>query len=322
MKILFITSNRLGDAVLSTGILSHLIAKTVDPEITVACGPIAKTLFEHAPGVQRVIPLPKEPYAGHWRKLWKQIILTQWDIVVDLRNSIVSRLVFAQKRYIWGKQNKEVHKVEQNAQVLNLNIIPPPYLWVDQHYQKISEKMVPDGDAPVLAVGPTANWLGKSWAVQNFIDLIYRLTDTDSDHAILADARIAVFAAPGEEDIAYELLNAIPVERQIDLIAKTTPMEAAAALKRCSYYIGNDSGLMHCAAAVGTPTLGLFGPSYPHLYQPWGAHCEFVATSKNYDELIDFEGYDPKTVGSLMDSLTINQVFQAADKHWKRLISS
>ena len=46
--------------------------------------------------------------------------------------------------------------------------------------------------------------------------------------------------------------------------------EAAACLARCRLFVGNDSGLMHLAAAAGTPTLGLFGPSLASEYAPSG----------------------------------------------------
>lgn len=323
MKILFITSTRLGDVVLSTGILNHLVTHSVDPEVTVVCGPLGKTIFEDMPGLKEIIAVKKEPYAGHWRKIWKRVWTTRWDIVVDLRDSAVSRLIFAKKRYIWGKKNnKEHHKVEQNAEVLEVSPIPTPHIWIGDELAKKAAELIPDGDAPVLAVGPTANWPAKTWPAQNFIDLINRLTETDSDGAVLADARIAVFAAPGEEEAAYEVLNSVPEARRIDLIAKTTPAEAAACLKRCAYYVGNDSGLMHCAAAVDIPVMGLFGPSFPHLYRPWGVHCDFAQTPETFDELIDYEGYTPQSVkDSLMKSLTVENVYLAISDHWKRLIS-
>ena len=64
---------------------------------------------------------------------------------------------------------------------------------------------------------------------------------------------------------------------------------AAAAIARCSFYIGNDSGLMHAAAAAGVPTVGLFGPSWPYLYKPWGPHTGYASTPENFDQLIDCE---------------------------------
>ena len=98
----------------------------------------------------------------------------------------------------------------------------------------------------------------------------------------------------------------------MNIIAKTSPGEAAAFLSKCAYYIGNDSGLMHCAAACGVKTFGLYGPSWPHLYRPWGDHAAHIATEQDFAELTAFDGYDPKTLErSLMTSLSVDQVFEA-----------
>ena len=109
-KILFITSTRLGDGVLSTGALDHFIRRYPEARITVAYGGLVEGIFAAAPGVERVIVLKKEPYLGHWRKLARETLGMKWDVVVDLRNSLLSRLirdadapdaaVFA-PRYMW-----------------------------------------------------------------------------------------------------------------------------------------------------------------------------------------------------------------------------
>ncbi|MCK4946252.1 MAG: glycosyltransferase family 9 protein [Alphaproteobacteria bacterium] len=315
MKILFITSTRIGDGVLSTGALGYLIRKYSDAEITVACGSLISGIFEQAPNVVRVISIKKEPYAMHWRKLWIETVGTKWDIVIDLRNSLMSRLLRAKKRYIWGKQDKKKHKVEQIADVIEASPTPSPVLWFDDGIRQKAEVLIPTG-LPVLAIGPTANWPAKTWSAENFIDLIGRLTSSES---IFPLARVAIFAASGEEEIAYKVLNAIPEDRRIDVISKTSPVVAAAALQRCCFYVGNDSGLMHCAAAAGVPTLGLFGPGWPRMYRPWGEHCAFVSTPENFDQLTNYPKYSPRTAPCLMKSLTVTAACTAAVDLWEKV---
>jgi len=317
MRILFITSTRLGDAVLSTGALAHFIRQYPGAQIAVACGPLVAGLFAGMPGVSRVIPLAKEKYALHWAKLWRETSKTGWDIVIDLRNSLVSRLLLSKKKYIWGRTDPQKHKVEQIAEVIGVSPPPAPMLWFSDETRSKAAALVPAGEA-VLAVGPAANWAAKTWPAENFTALVERLTAEDG---ILPRARVAVFAAPGEEETAHKVLGSVPAKRQIDVIAKGAPEVAAAALQRCAFYIGNDSGLMHSAAAVGTPTLGLFGPSWPHLYHPWGRHCAWVSTPQDFNQLVDFEGYDPKTAPCLMTGLTVDAAFEAATTLWQRMNS-
>ena len=64
------------------------------------------------------------------------------------------------------------------------------------------------------------------------------------------------------------MLAALP--QAIDLCGALTLPEAAACLARCALFVGNDSGLMHLAAAAGAPTLGLFGPTQTAEYAPAG----------------------------------------------------
>src|SRR5690606_21473969 len=66
MRILFITANRLGDAILSTGLLHELHLRFPKARFTVACGPAAAGIFEAMPNLERVIVMQKLPWAKHW----------------------------------------------------------------------------------------------------------------------------------------------------------------------------------------------------------------------------------------------------------------
>ena len=305
MNILFITSSRIGDAVLSTGLLDHIARQYPASKITIVCGPLSVSLFEGYPNLARIIPLKKRKYNGHWLDVWLEMRKTHWGIIVDLRNSIVSRLIAADRRFIFGKRiDGDLHKVEQSAAVMRLNYTPAPKLWFTAAQIEKAKELIPAG-APVLAVGPTANWRAKTWPADRFIEVIKFVT---SAHGAMPGARVAIFAAPGEEKIAYEVLESVPEARRIDVIAKADSGTAAAALSFCQFYLGNDSGLMHCAAAVGVPTLGLFGPSYPEAYRPWGSHCDYARTMETFGELIDYQDYDSKTAPCLMKSLSVEMV--------------
>lgn len=270
--------------------------------------------------LERIIPVQKQKFNKHWLDVWMQVVGTQFDIVIDLRNSAVSRLVRSKKRYIYGSYvDKTQHKVIQNASVMKLkDNAPSPQLWFTEKQKVDARKIIPDGE-PVLGVGPTANWIGKTWPEDRFIDVVQWITRPEG---LMPNVKVAVFAAPGEEDAARIVLESIPKDKQIDVIAKTDPGTAAACLALCALYTGNDSGLMHCASAVGTPTIGLFGPSYPNLYAPWGKHAMYVSTPETMDELIDYDGYDVKTCKSLMTSLSVQMVKEAIEKNWPKISTS
>ena len=232
MNVLFITSSRIGDAVLSMGLLGHVVRTYPGARITVACGPLATTLFEGVPGLERIVPLKKRKRSGHWIDLWRIVWRVKWDIVIDLRNSAVSRLIRARQRYIFSPRiDQSAHKAEQNAAVMKLDYVPAPVLYPTGVQQERALELVPDG-GPVLGVGPSANWAAKTWPVDRFITVVQALR---ADDGILPGARVAVFAAPGEEEVAYQVLNAMPEDARIDVIAKGDPGTAAAALARCDF---------------------------------------------------------------------------------------
>jgi ADP-heptose:LPS heptosyltransferase len=209
-----------------------------------------------------------------------------------------------------------MHRVELLAATIGLSGPPPaPVCWIGARDDAAAADLVPQG-GPVLAIAAAANWPGKQWRAANFADLVARLTDPAG---ILPGARVAVLAAAGERDQIEPLLAAVPPERLLNLVGRTGLPVAAAVLRRCAFFVGNDSGLMHMAAAAGIPTLGLFGPSHATHYAPWGPRAAWVRTAKNYDELVGGPGYDHRTTGTLMDSLSVDRVAAAARELWRRV---
>ncbi|MFP6729004.1 MAG: glycosyltransferase family 9 protein [Alphaproteobacteria bacterium] len=318
MKILFITSNRIGDAVLSSGLLDHLMARYPRAYFTVACGPAAAPLFAAAPRVERIIVMNKRKWAGHWFDLWWDCIRQPWGwgMVVDLRSSIIAQLLIARRRRVYRGRAGGRHRLYSLAKTLKLSDPPSPVLWTGPHHETEAARLILEGD-PVLALGPTANWAGKIWPADNFSELARRLTAPDS--GILPGARIAVFGAAAERDIAQPVLDAFAGDRLIDLVGTAELPTIAACLSRCALFIGNDSGLMHMAAAAGAPTLGLFGPSQDEIYAPWGAQTALVRTTIPYEEL-----FPPgnRALDSLMDSLSVDAVEAAAGDLWARCESA
>ncbi|MFN4283899.1 MAG: glycosyltransferase family 9 protein [Alphaproteobacteria bacterium] len=312
MNVLFVTSTRIGDAVLSTGLLDHVIRSRPGARITVACGPAAAGLFSGVPGLARVIAIPKRPYGLHWLDLWRQVAPTVWSLVLDLRGSALGWTLLARERRVYRTPDTPVHRVRQLSDALGLREPAAPRLWTLPEHEAAAARLIPEG-GPVLAIGPTANWRGKEWPAEHFVALIARLT---GPQGVLPGARVAVFGGPGERAAALAVLAAIPEARRIDLVGTVDLLTAYACLKRAALYVGNDSGLMHMAAAAGAPTLGLFGPSRDEHYSPWGPKCA-VARAVPYDNIFP-PGYDWRTTGTLMGSLPVESVAAAAEALWRR----
>jgi len=315
MKLLFITSTRIGDAVLSTALLSHLINKYPQADITIACGPAAAPLFKETPGVNRIIAMQKRFLGGHWIALWLQVCFGYWNLVVDLRASALSYCLLVGRRMVWQTRTGMDHRLVSLAKFAGLKTLPAPRLWTSARHKAKAARLLPD--APFIALGPTANWPGKQWSGKCFAELAKRLTAADG---ILPGATILVFGAASERISAAEAIDGLPPEQVVDLVGTIDLLTVAALLAHADLYIGNDSGLMHIAAAAGAPTLGLFGPSREAHYAPWGSHTAVVRTARDYDELVGGPDYDHRTVGSLMVSLSVDMAEAGARELWGRVL--
>ena len=312
-NILFITGTRIGDAILSSGLLAHLVEAHPHARFTVACGAPAAPLFQAVPRLDKLIVIRKQSFKAHWLSLWLACVGTRWKIVVDLRRSGLSWLLWARHRHIKGAAISGLHRVEEDASALGLDPAPDPHIWVDAAAEAAAAAVIP-GDRSVLAIGPTANWGAKEWRAEHFAALVERLTAPDG---ILPGAMIALMGGPDERGRARDLIDAVPDDRLIDLFGQPLPA-AFASMRRCAMYIGNDSGLMHLAAASGAPTLGLFGPSPEQRYRPWGKKAALARTRESYSELVDAPDFDHRNQVTLMDGLTVDATVQAAEDLWRR----
>lgn len=282
--ILFITATRIGDAVLSSGLIKMLADQIPNARFTIVAGPLAAPLFAHVPGLDRVIVMEKGKGKGHWFKLWRQVRHKKWSLVVDLRGSATALFLRRDKRAIWKKVPGEVvHKVVDAARTLKLEGDPPaPHLYITPEVQALADELLV-GDGPILAMGPASNWIGKVWPIERFTQTAAQLLDKDGP---LAGGRLLILGGPEDTRMVEELRMASARGRTIDLTGKVDLLTAYACLKRARLFIGNDSGLMHIAAAAGTPTVGLFGPSDERRYGPWGDKAVAVRGPRTFEQFL------------------------------------
>jgi ADP-heptose:LPS heptosyltransferase len=185
-----------------------------------------------------------------------------------------------------------------------------PIVWLDRDDHTRAAGLIDPG-RPILALAPTANWPAKVWPAEKFAELARRLT---ADDGPLAGAQVFITGGPGEESQAQPVLDAVSPADRIPAIGLDLPTTAAV-FARCALFVGNDSGLMHLAAAAGAPTVGLFGPSNDQLYAPRGPQCRVVRTPESMQTLVGAPGFDHRTAGSLMGNLDVARVEHQAVDH-------
>jgi heptosyltransferase-2 len=107
-----------------------------------------------------------------------------------------------------------------------------------------------------VAIGAGAAYgSAKCWPASRFAELANQLQAQ-------WDADVILFGAAGETDVSLAIAAEMP-RPPIDLTGKTSVADLPALLAQCHVFIGNDSGAMHVAAAVGLPTVAIFGPTDP-----------------------------------------------------------
>lgn len=306
--ILIIGPGRIGDAVLASGLIKKLADEAPGARFTIAVGPAAAPLFREVPGLDELIVMEKQKGSGHWFALWRKVRQKKWSLVIDMRGSAISGFLRRDRRAVHKKSAEPTHKVIEAARLLTLETDPPaPYLFTSDEIEARADELVGEG-GPILAMGPAANWMGKTWPIDRFGRLAIELLDEGGP---MAGGRLMILGGP--EDVRYvePLTKAMPRDRLIDLTGQIDLLTVYAVLKRVRLFVGNDSGLMHLAAAAGAPTVGLFGPSDDRLYAPWGEHARVVRGPREFEQ---FKAVDPdlnQAIGHMMD-LSVDAVSRVA----------
>lgn len=223
-----------------------------------------------------------------------------------LRGPLLAWLLRAHERRATTRSNLHDHYAVRLARLFAIDPPPAPRLWLSA--EDSQEAALIMGNEPVLALAPTANWPAKQWPAERFAEVARRLT---ASGAVLAGARVAVFGLPTQQHQTRTVLAAIPPSRRIDITDGRDLGQVAACVSRARLFIGNDSGLMHIAAAAHVPTIGLFGPTPSITHGPWGEFAVVARTAISQQELLR-QLREGTPIDQLMNSLTVDQVERTA----------
>lgn len=163
-----------------------------------------------------------------------------------------------------------------------------------------------DRDDVVVTVHAGASSRLKRWSPRRFAELIDRLQSRQH-------VRVVVIGGAGDRRIAASVLRHT-ASRPVDAVGKLDVVQTAALQEQAALHIGNDSGPLHLAAAVGTATVGLFGPTNARNYRPLGSDDTVVHRPKACSPCTHFVGGSSvlarpmcRTCGCL-DELTVDEV--------------
>ena len=305
--ILYIAEADAEEAVLSSGTLAHLVEAIPHATFTVVGSPASAPLFADLPRLERLIVLDRDG-RWDWIALWNQVRETNWGLVVDMRGSTLSGKLRRQKRAVKSKTLPDVHLVEQAARVLQLDEIPAPKLFVGRDTQEAADALIPQGDGPILAIGPGVDWIGKRWPADRYAKVALSLLGEDGP---LAGGRLMIVGEEADRDAAHSIRFAVKRERVIELQGRLTRLQTVAALSRADFYIGGDSLWTQLAVAAGVPAVGVFGPSDETLRRPWTGVA--VRGPRSLQEFVDLDPRLNQHIQHMMD-LPYERVLKASKK--------
>jgi ADP-heptose:LPS heptosyltransferase len=282
-KILVIKLRAIGDVLLSTPVLKNLRHNFKDAEIDFLTEPPSREIIEGNPFVDNLIIFDRRDKSF---SSFLNLRRKKYDLVIDLFCNPRSALMtftsgaryrvgyaFKGRSYAYNiklKPRKEVHhNVEFNLDALRslgLEIVDKnPYLPIDESAEKFAEKFFDENDLDnklTVALIPVGTWETKRWELKKFAELGDIIAKNFNAEILIIWGNEKEFE---EVMTISSFMNAKPI-----IPPRTSLKQLSAILKRCSFAIANDTGPMHISAVVGTPTLGIFGPTNPYAQGPFG----------------------------------------------------
>ena len=290
------TGGWIGDMVLLTPTLRALKNAYPESNLALLLRPRVADLMETHPYVDTCIVDTKNP--GRYRSLTgmvRRIREAAFDVAVVLhptsfRNALLPFLARVPIRVganVSGrgilltasrKDDTSVHEVHRYLRVLRLLDIDTgsdslEFWHTDTDREMIQGLLHAEGVSStdrLVALNLGTTWRTKRWDIANFAEVIQQI------ERLVQDARIVLTGSSAEQTLADDLPASLPT---INLIGKTSILQLGALLERCEVCLTCDSGPMHIAAAVGTPTIALFGPTDPVRHKPYGTGHTVVEKS-------------------------------------------
>lgn len=275
-RILLIRFSSLGDLVLLTAAVEAIGEAFPGHDLHLATKEQYRELFESNRHVAEIHTLPAGAGFGDLMRLRRQLARERYDIIIDAHNVIRSNILY---RTLGARIKIQLRKDQiRKFSLINVNrdLYADPVSMKDAYLYLIGELDVEVGSVPtrldppsdaaaaadalfeaggledktVVALAPGARWETKRWPEENFIRLSQELES--GGYGIL------VLGGDSERDLCGRVARDTGA---VNTCGRLSLMETAAALRKASVLVTNDSAPLHIAEAVGTPVVALFGPT-------------------------------------------------------------
>lgn len=287
-KILVIKPRGIGDIVLSTIVLDNLKRHFSIAKIDYLTENFAKYTLKYNPLINKVISFSKKDFP---LKVALNLRKEKYDLVIDLWSNPRSAQItfFSGAKYragfayrgrkyaynILGTSEKgNHHSAEHNLELLK-SIGVPIHSKIIHYYTGEVERLFAEEfftkhfsqNELVFGIIPSGGWDSKRCNKKKWVEICSAVIEKYK-------GKILILWGPGDEidaEFIKENLN-----HNCILAPKSSLEQMAALIEKCNLVIANDSGPMHISAALGIPTLGIFGPTNPKAHGPYSKKSDYV----------------------------------------------
>ena len=296
--------NWIGDVIFTLPSLQSLRRAYPKARITAVVKPPSDELLLGHPAINTVLSLPSGAKSGFWNrvKFARGLNKYQFDVGIVFPNSFGSAFLLsltgAKFRLGYNTDGRDIflthpivttallkksqYRVEYYFKIfspLRMDIPDSVFSPVVRQEGDLSTReallnMGLDEDEEFITLHPGTSKVERSWHVERFGILCQKLFKADGKKLVLLGTK-------SEENMLNRIKDYCPPDR----IKVTPPMNLrvlAGVLKKSRLFIGNDSGMMHLAAMVGTPVVGIFGPGNPNTTGPYMPSEYFEILTQNY----------------------------------------
>lgn len=286
-RVLLVRLRSIGDTVLATPSLFALKRFLPNAQVDILVEDWVAPLLVNHPHVDNVVVLERGGFMTRAR-VARELRAANYDVVYNLHGGTTSTFLTRAT----GARHRVGFKSYQYGQLHNHQAPSPLLIWQQQKTHSVEQQLallgwtgVPVTDRPRTSLGtspaavdrvnqllndgglnehlialihPAAAFATKQWAAEKFARVIEHLADRGITSVAIA--------APNEQ----ELLEKLRAETSVNFatFALSLP-EVTALVARSELFVGNDSGIAHIAAAVGTPSVVVFGSSNIAHWRPW-----------------------------------------------------
>lgn len=293
-RILVLKPCCLGDVLMATAVVEALRRHWPTASIDFAVGRWSRPAVEHHPHLRRLIDCGRVGEGAYswreWLELARRIRAGQYDLCLVLDRSPAMALLPALAGVPWrvGLDSAGrgialtrrvpvaglMHEVDLYLACVRALGIPTegarPTFYPTPAARERVRGMIPAGRSvavihPAGGQNPGMALSAKRWPAPRYAEIARRLAQK-------RQASVIIVGGPGDRELAEEVRHlAGELEHVHNMAGELSFDELGALLERAAVFVGNDTGAMHLAAAVGTPTVAVFGPSDPRRYGPYGA---------------------------------------------------